>query len=414
MTREDVLSDAKFDVNERWRSIAHRHFGVRQTKRGFRPSMVPVENDDIRAWLVNMTSERSSWATPYMKEPFRSWTMHKVKMDENGERIQPSLWVLCEKGNAETTFAFVRAKILPLMNDVVSALVKEGVAPAATFCGSEVIFVAIKKPLRTLPERHGQPVNPEHINGGLTHHVIAGPSPSRVLVYRVQDAGKVLVHELLHLAGLDAALQPTPGWGSVGDAQDKIVKRYRVQARSRPLGLNESYTEVLACYLHTLWWAAKESDASFRRSLESTPLTHKEKTNEHARRWSSYSPKAVSSHRIRIENEALEKMAAHIQTIARRIWRHFYHDRGHDRFVMNVDWKEGTHCFSYVACRAALWSPPFLMRFLGSYPPGASPQDPGAYARLLIEALDEWIAKNKNFVVKLNLNVRSLKMTCFT
>lgn len=403
-------------VNERWRSVAHRHFGVSSGKRvQSQVSMVPTENEGLRAWLVKLSSPRSSWATHFMKEPFASWTIYKV----TSVAPCPSLWVLCDKGDSDRTFSFVKSRFLPLMNDVVNAFIKEGIAPASTFKGSEVIFVAIRKSLRTIPARHGQSVNPEHINGGLTHPSNSNESPSRVLVYRVQDAGKVLVHELLHLASLDSALQPTSGWGSVEEAEDRIVKRYRVQVKAMPLGLNESYTEVLACYLHTLWWAAKESDSKRRSSESASTLAD---TDSQSQRSLSVERKYVSSFRIKIENEALEKMASHIQAVSRRVWRHFYTaNKDSANFITNVDWKEGTHCFSYVACRAALWSHPFLARFLAAYPPGTLPLDPDAYTRLIIEAMDEWISKNKKFITKFVTPTTpggngggSLKMSCFT
>jgi hypothetical protein len=299
-----------------------------------------------------------------MMEPFRKWDMYKSVDPSSSESWLPRLWVLCGNGDSKRTFSFVKSRFLPLMHDVVTALIREGVATAHTFQDSEVVFVAIRKPLRSLPARHGSAVNPENINGGLTHR-------SRVLVYRVEDAGKVLVHELIHLAGLDAALQQT-----AEEEQDRIAKRYGVQTLSRPLGLNESYTEVMACYLHALWWAAKESES------------------------------AGGSTRIKTENEALERIAFHIQSVARRVWRHFSRRRG------NAEWKERTHCFSYVACRAALWTPSFLQRFLQTYPPGKMPLDSTEYANLLIEAMDDWISKNKRFITRIPTS-KSLKMTCF-
>ena len=349
---------------DRWRALAHRHFGLANANKCV---FVSEENPDLRAWLVDLSVDysvdHSSWAMPFMIEPFRKWHMYRSVDPSSSESWLPKLWVLCDKGDSKKTFSFVKSRFLPLMHDVVTALIKEGVASAHSFQDSEVVFVAIRKPLRSLPARHGSSVNPENINGGLTHR-------SRVLVYRVEDAGKVLVHELIHLAGLDAALQ------TVDEEQERIAKRYRVQTLSRPLGLNESYTEVMACYLHALWWAAKESEF------------------------------AVGSMRIKTENEALKRIALHIQSVARRVWKHFHHRRG------TVEWKEKTHCFSYVACRAALWTPMFFRRFLHMYPPGKRPLDSTEYTNLLIEAMDDWISKNKRFITRPPTSM-SLKMTCF-
>jgi hypothetical protein len=115
---------------------------------------------------------------------------------------------------------------------------------------------------------------------------------------------------------------------------------------------------------------------------------------------------------IQSENDALEKMEKHIQMVARRVWRHYSHPNG------TVEWRESTHCFSYVACRASLWRPPFLKRFLDTYPPEQIPQDPRVYSQLLIESMDSWIAKNRKQTVDVPafgtiVKPGSLRMTCY-
>ena len=51
---------------------------------------------------------------------------------------------------------------------------------------------------RILPER-GQPVGPEHVNGGYTF-----PCDSRaIVIYREEEATRVLIHELVHASCLD-------------------------------------------------------------------------------------------------------------------------------------------------------------------------------------------------------------------
>ena len=370
-----------FPVVEPWRKMAHRHFMKSGT--AVSGKLVPSENGPIREWLLDLSKERSSWGTTFMKDPFRKWGMYRCETNASNASHMPALWILCDNDDTSPTLEFVNARILPLLHDLVTALVQDGVVHPSVFQGSEVVFAAIRKPLRTLPEKHGQPVKPDNINGGLTH--TPGHMPSRILVYRVQDAGKVLVHEILHLAGLDEPLQAHGGhaWNPVKEAQAMVAQRYGIITNRHPLGLNESYTEVMACYLHTLWWAACKSSSS--------------------------------SSRIRLENAALSKMQKHIQMVARRVWRHYSHPNG------TVEWREHTHCFSYVACRASLWTPPFFKRLLSTYPPGQTPQDPNVYSQLLVESMDSWIAKNRNGTAirgtpafgSTIVKPGSLRMTCY-
>ena len=383
--------DEEFPVKELWRKLAHRHF--RRNSDSPQVTMAPSENTALRTWLINLSKD-PSWQAPFMKEPFKKWKMHACTCSH---KAGPKMWVLCEKDDVHRTSTFVSNTLIPLMRDMVSLLIHTGV-PASVFQGSEVVFVAIRFPLRMLPTKHGQPVKPENINGGLSYQ------NRRVLVYRVQDAAKVMVHELLHLAGLDDSLRTGHAWSPVNDAQNAIAQRYGVESNSHPLGLNESYTEILACYLHTLWWAAKEETLQ-RSGSKDSRLSNSGSINS--------SPKQ-STRRINAEDDALSKMAFHIQTVARRVWRHHTDSSG------RVSWVERTHCFSYVACRAAIWTSPFLLRFLEMYPPGKTPQDPHAYARLMIEAMDVWLSKNKRFITKnlpaFGTSVRggSLKMSCFS
>jgi hypothetical protein len=61
------------------------------------------------------------------------------------------------------------------------------------------VFVCPHPQLRTLPNKHGEPVGPLHINGGYTY-----PCDSTcVFLYRAEDATRVLIHELLHAACTD-------------------------------------------------------------------------------------------------------------------------------------------------------------------------------------------------------------------
>lgn len=60
------------------------------------------------------------------------------------------------------------------------------------------IYVLAHPRLREFPSR-GQPIGPEHINGGYTY-----PCKKRmIMIYRAEDATRVLIHELQHASCLD-------------------------------------------------------------------------------------------------------------------------------------------------------------------------------------------------------------------
>lgn len=363
-----------------WRTLAALHFGGGGGGGGGSSAdgWTPREDPPTREWLTELVASSSGYMSPFMVAPFRTWPMFEVAVTfpvGSVVRHVPTLRVVCGEGDVARTRLFVRKRILPVLTDVVGALVAGGVTPSHTFEEADIVFVAIRRPARVLPKASGDPVMPVHINGGLTQG-------DRILVYRVQDAGKVLVHELLHLAGVDAALRPAAGrsWGVASDASQAVAQRFGVLPMRMPLGLNEAYTETLACYLHALWWAA---DAYASR------------------------PRSPTSTRARLEDATLAKVNSHIQTVARRVWRHYG----------SAQWREGTHCFAYVACRAALWSHPFLERLLAQHPPGHPPSDPAAFSHLVIEAVDAWKAAHhapspKRGSSSSTSSSLSLRMTC--
>lgn len=71
-----------------------------------------------------------------------------------------------------------------------------------------------------------------------------------VLVFRRQDAQKVLVHELLHLFEIDALLRGLPR-----ELEERVVRNrrglwsWRLPAEGSALALNEAYTDALACFI---------------------------------------------------------------------------------------------------------------------------------------------------------------------
>lgn len=152
---------------------------------------------------------------------------------------------------------------------------------------------------RALPKSPADPVTPECINGGMTTFMTQpAKHPWRIIVFRREDADKVMLHELVHLFRVD------------GNRIDDSVEQAWIRARGWPvrsapptryLNAQESITEALGCYMGVV----------FRRRL-SMPFV----TLAVAYRW-------------------MLGAAAHL--LARGIV---------------VD---GTHAFSYMVLRAVLW-----------------------------------------------------------
>lgn len=96
-------------------------------------------------------------------------------------------------------------------------------------------------PARVAPPRAGDVLSSEHINGGVCMGTEQG-----VLVFRRQDAEKVLIHELLHLYGVDASLR------TLSAAVEAHVVRpctglWGHRNGSLPVHLSEAYTDAIAC-----------------------------------------------------------------------------------------------------------------------------------------------------------------------
>jgi hypothetical protein len=80
------------------------------------------------------------------------------------------------------------------------------------------VFVCAHPSRRTLPSRYGEATRPRHINGGYTYPC----DPTCVVVYRAEDATRVLLHELLHAActdrkglGLEEKEAETEAWAEL-------------------------------------------------------------------------------------------------------------------------------------------------------------------------------------------------------
>jgi hypothetical protein len=67
------------------------------------------------------------------------------------------------------------------------------------------VYVLGHSSLRTFPSSPADPIQPEHINGGYTYPC----KKNRIIIYRAEDATRVLLHELMHASCLDDLSQST-------------------------------------------------------------------------------------------------------------------------------------------------------------------------------------------------------------
>lgn len=97
---------------------------------------------------------------------------------------------------------------------------------------------------RLLPARRGAALTSEHVNGGVSMGQSMG-----VMVFRRQDAQKVLVHELIHLFGMDEPLRGLDPNVEAGVVHDR-KGFWSWGPHTFPIGLNEAYTDALACIIY--------------------------------------------------------------------------------------------------------------------------------------------------------------------
>ncbi|GAX84792.1 hypothetical protein CEUSTIGMA_g12213.t1 [Chlamydomonas eustigma] len=126
----------------------------------------------------------------------------------------------------------VERVMAPLLHDVATlldrvTLLDRGMTLLDHGMTVDVVYLAREAQTRSHPG-DGRPVRPVHINGGLTY--VGGELDGKIVVYRQEDAPKVLVHELLHRYGLDEALIRGDGAAEA-----------------------EGYCESMACYLYARW-----------------------------------------------------------------------------------------------------------------------------------------------------------------
>jgi hypothetical protein len=103
-----------------------------------------------------------------------------------------------------------------------------------------VIFLGLQKKL--LPNQENLYINCEHINSG------ASLPGSYVLIWRIEELYKVLIHELIHFYKLDFNSYDN----NYNKLHNYIINKYNIHNTDSP---NESYTEILALLIHSIFYS---------------------------------------------------------------------------------------------------------------------------------------------------------------
>lgn len=174
--------------------------------------------------------------------PTRLVSLMASRARGNTAILSPSggrLVTLTVVGGGERERAFALRRLAPVLLECVRVLT------TLTRQHDKVMHVHVTYcnacPARIFPPSPAMALTSEHVNGGVCMGETMG-----VLVFRRQDAEKVLIHELLHLFGVDAALREVPGL-----VEARVVGprpgMWGVRVGSLPVHLSESYTDAVAC-----------------------------------------------------------------------------------------------------------------------------------------------------------------------
>ncbi len=302
-----------------WEALADAHLSPRNRPSGGRArgaafALVPQNRGKEDARLRSAAGYCPAFVRPFASKPLYAATW-KTPM----RRVGVTLSARTEEGAA-----YARAELAPLLEAVVDMLEAAGVGRKPTV---DVAYVPCPQ-LRSTPRAKGASIGSVHVNGGVTT-----VADGRILVFRREDAPKVMVHELLHLYGLDGALFAPSA--AVRGAESALATRHRV--RTNDMRLAEAYVDLMACYLHAVWRGRA-------------------------------GPRDMA-----------ETVGRHLDAVAWRVLR-----------VLR-DSREETHAFAYYVCKAALW--PHLPRVLAAFPPGHPPSDPAAFAAMTDVALRMWLPR---------------------
>lgn len=222
---------------------------------------------------------------------------------------------------------------------------------------STIIMVWIKHArARRLPSEPMAYIMPEHVNGGATF--MRDPRP--IIVYRTEDACKVMIHELLHYFGQDHHLATKIS----GGLETIYNTRFGVDGPNRLM--SEAYTDALACYLHAVFC-----------------------------------------------NRSVNAERRHIYRVAVRLLLYFGRSRGQLDHP-TPPFREKTNAFGYYVCKAAIWMhlDEFLKLFSPESPPGANDdRETHDFVNLMMRWTTEWMERVDASAFSSTTRSTSLRMT---
>lgn len=162
-----------------------------------------------------------------------------------------------EKGGLDIKiWYFTNGPFMPSDRERVKRIFKRTIAVRSLLGMSDnvrdslVFYIFPTECKKELPLKRGVPLGPNECNTGATH-----VGKSEIMLWRIEEMDKVLLHELLHHFRVDENLH---GLDEDQNKQDKIH-------------FNESYTEWLTTVLYTMFSVLEQSNPSyprFKRALE--------------------------------------------------------------------------------------------------------------------------------------------------
>lgn len=157
-----------------------------------------------------------------------------------------------------------------------------------------------------------QPLRAKHVNSGVTH-TYAYRNHADVIVFREEEVFKVLLHELIHALQIDNIhMQP--------HIEQPIQNFFNAK---KPLIINESYTDTLACFLNVCIY-------SYMLSLMDSNMSYKKHVHVH-----------------------FQEERNHILEQAARVWNHIQHNAYvHVPYAKTKVYEEHTRVISYYILKA--------------------------------------------------------------
>lgn len=268
---------------------------------------VRISEPPLRAPRESVWPQLNSMFIPeFVNGPLREWPVRSYEWSQSlsvrGARgVTCVVHVMSEMSKKADA---CEARFLQLVRRMVGMLQSAGAQSSDHVV--DITWVRCDEP-RLLPRATQAPIGAVHLNGGVTHF-----DSNSILVFRDEEAERVVIHELLHLFGFDEAVRTSPMRNGIEDA---LIRTYGV--RSNPEGIKlrvqEALTDAMACWLVAHWAAAH-----------------------------------VEGMRVGV---ALAAMQEHIESLAARVILHYSPSAP----GKPAQWVEETHVFSYIIIKAAIW-----------------------------------------------------------